>query len=719
MRIICLCFGISLIILLFWSSCSVLADANQVQQVYAGSASEPGLSSTDPYLIRIGVLANRGDEIALQEWGPVAAYLTKNLPPFRFIIVPFDFEEIIPAVKNQEVSFVTANPSIYTYFEYYGLAQRIATLQVPGDPEPQPVFGGVIFTRADRDDIQTIHDLRGKRFAAVNPTSLGGWHAGLFEIMDAGIDPYKDFASLSFLETHDNTVFAVINREADAGTARSTQLERMQREGRINLSDIRVINSRQNESPDYPYLLSTRLYPEWPMATTLGTDRDLCKKVSVALLMMDEADPAALAVHGAGWAIPQDHSSVHELLRRLQIAPYDQYGKPTIQEVISQYWQTIIATILVLITLSLLLVYTWQTKKELSRALQQVKESERVLTTLISNLPGFVYRCANDPDWTMEYVSEGCRELTGYAPDDFIGNRTLAYNDIVSPDHQIKLWEKWQEVLTRQEYFEDEYQIITRSGEIRYVWERGQGIFSEKGELLFLEGFISDVTDRKKMDEALRESYQKIRLLTSLTRHDILNHLTSMQLSHSLALDEEDEDEWRQYIIRAEQAGSRIEAAIGFTREYENFGIAGSGWQSVFHSIGSATGDIIPSGVMVENEVQENLEVYADPIIRKVFTTFLENAIRHGVSVSKIRFFSEELDGELSLVCEDDGVGIPDSDKTLIFERGYGANTGIGLFLAKEILSITGLSLSENGTYGEGARFVIRVPAGKWRMKGD
>jgi len=403
--------GALILMLVILSSIPViLAENYENTTVYPDETATLGFSSPDPYLVRIGVLANRGDEIALQEWGPVASYLTAKLTPFQFIIVPLDFEAIIPAVKNREVSFVTANPSIYTYFEYYGMAQRIATLQVPGVPEPQPVFGGVIFTRADRDDILTIRDLQGKRFAAVNPTSLGGWHAGLLEIMDAGINPYKDFSHLNFLQTHDATVFAVINREADAGTARSTQLERMQGEGLINLSDIRVINSREMEYPDYPYLLSTKLYPEWPMATVAGTDRELSKRVSVSLLMMDENDPAALAVHGAGWAIPQDHSSVHELLRRLQIAPYDQYGRTTVQEVISQYWHTILAILLVLLTLSLLLFSTCRTKKELSHSLMRVKESERMMTTLISNLPGFVYRCANDPNWTMEYISEGCHQ---------------------------------------------------------------------------------------------------------------------------------------------------------------------------------------------------------------------------------------------------------------------------------------------------------------------
>lgn len=142
---------------------------------------------------------------------------------------------------------------------------------------------------------------------------------------------------------------------------------------------------------------------------------------------------------------------------------------------------------------------------------EALRERERERSTLINNLPGFVYRCANDRDWTMDYISHGCEEVTGYAPDDFIGNKSLSYNDIVDPDYREPLWEKWQEILTHNAVFEEEYPIINRGGETRWVWERGRGIFSDDGCLLFLEGFITDITGRKKIQEDLRESHENFR----------------------------------------------------------------------------------------------------------------------------------------------------------------------------------------------------------------
>ncbi len=373
------CIFLLLILLLcahsipFVAATQNVTNNSAIAEKISNFAPEPFISEK---AIRIGVLANRGYDIAMQEWVPTAEYLSKELAPAQFIIVPLDFNETTESVREKNVSFICANPSVYTYLEYYGLAQRIATLQVPGDPDPQAVFGGVIFTRSDRDNINKLSDLQGKRFAAVDPTSLGGWHAAWAELLKAGIQPDRDLSSLNFTKTHDAAVMAVLSGAADAGTVRSTQIERMAKEGKINLSDIKVLNNQKDIFPNYPYLLSTPLYPEWPFASVTGTDHFLSKEVSIALLMMDQNDPAAKVVRGAGWAVPQDHTTVHELLRHLNLPPYETYGKPTLEQVINQYWQSILAIIVGIIILSILLLYTLRTKEHLKTALTQVRESE-------------------------------------------------------------------------------------------------------------------------------------------------------------------------------------------------------------------------------------------------------------------------------------------------------------------------------------------------------
>lgn len=142
----------------------------------------------------------------------------------------------------------------------------------------------------------------------------------------------------------------------------------------------------------------------------------------------------------------------------------------------------------------------------------EVKDSHRVLLTLIGNLPGIAYRCNNDPDWTIEYVSDACFELTGYHPPDFVGNRTLAYGDLIHRNDREMVWQTVQEKVENQQPYMLEYRIKTKSGQEKWVWEKGVGIYSAEGQLEALEGFLFDITDRKAADELLRESEGKRQL---------------------------------------------------------------------------------------------------------------------------------------------------------------------------------------------------------------
>jgi ABC-type phosphate/phosphonate transport system substrate-binding protein len=179
-------------------------------------------------------------------------------------------------------------------------------------------------------DIQKLQDLVGKRFAAVEPSSFGGWQAAWREFKRLGIRPDRDFSRLVFYGTHDAVVDSVREGRVDGGTVRSTQLERMAMEGTIDLGEFRVLSGLAPPSPGYPFLLSTPLYPEWPFAVVKGTDLEVGKSVASALLRMTENDPAARASRGAGWAIPQDYTSLQECLRDLNIHPYENYGKVTV-----------------------------------------------------------------------------------------------------------------------------------------------------------------------------------------------------------------------------------------------------------------------------------------------------------------------------------------------------------------------------------------------------
>jgi len=342
------------------------------------------------------------------------------------------------------------------------------------------------------------------------------------------------------------------------------------------------------------------------------------------------------------------------------------------------------------------------------RAEDSLRETNRLLEGMLDGIPDIIG--IQNPDHTLIRYNRAGYEILGLTPEEVRGKPCYSFIGRTKPCDicaSMKALSS-KKICTLEKYVPELN---------RYLLCRSNPILDDNGNVQLIIEQLSDITERKQMEDAIRQSNQKLRLLTGLTRHDILNLLNAIYFYHELALESPDLKASREYITRAKEAGERIEATIGFTREYEEFGVASSGWQLIHPIIESAKQEISPGTIQINNTVPESIEVYADPIIRKVFTTLLENAIRHGKKVTQITFGVDEKQKELVIFCEDDGVGIPDAEKTQIFGHGFGKNTGIGLFLSREILSITGLSISETGIFGKGARFEIRVPGEKWRSK--
>jgi signal transduction histidine kinase len=167
---------------------------------------------------------------------------------------------------------------------------------------------------------------------------------------------------------------------------------------------------------------------------------------------------------------------------------------------------------------------------------------------------------------------------------------------------------------------------------------------------------------------------------------------------------------------RINVASSRITAMIRFTKEYEEIGIHGSVWQDLRFLVDRAGKGATLGQVTLKNDLPANTEVFADPLIVKVFSNLIDNALRHGGRITTIRFFSEERNGGRIIVCEDDGDGVIAEEKEKIFDLGFGKNTGFGLSFSREILNITGITIRETGAPGKGARFEILVPKEAWRI---
>jgi signal transduction histidine kinase len=223
---------------------------------------------------------------------------------------------------------------------------------------------------------------------------------------------------------------------------------------------------------------------------------------------------------------------------------------------------------------------------------------------------------------------------------------------------------------------------------------------------------VHDITMRRKADEALRQANRQLLTMTQITRHDICNGILASLAFLELAKKEPLSFEGADYLEKVGAVIRTIQSQITFTRVYQDLGSHEPQWISL---AAIADGLVAPEPITLKATLGR-FEVYADAMLAKVFSNLLDNSIRHGGQLTEVRLAAREADGALSIVWEDNGTGIPQEEKEAIFERGYGRNTGLGLFLVREILGMTGISIHEEGIQGKGARFVITVPAGTWRQ---
>ena len=347
---------------------------------------------------------------------------------------------------------------------------------------------------------------------------------------------------------------------------------------------------------------------------------------------------------------------------------------------------------------------------ERKNAEEALELSRNRYRSLVANVPGVIFRCLPDKDWTMIYMNTRIEEISGYPYTDFIRNSVRTYESIIHPDDRRHVRDTIEGSVAAEKPWDVQYRIIHRDGNIRWVQERGRP-FSPDGEIRYLDGFIFDITSRKQAEDALLIVNKKLQLLSGITRHDILNQIMVQKGFLSFAEKEAEGDEELLLMLeKIHRASDMIQRQIDFTRVYENLGAEKPAWMDVREIIGGIGDDQIPI-----KESCGRYQVLADPMIGKVFSNLMENTARYAEGASGVKIHSEEQDDDLVITWEDDGPGIPNEQKEKIFTRGFGRNTGLGLFFSREILSITGISIIETGVYGEGARFEIRVPGGVWR----
>jgi two-component system, LuxR family, sensor histidine kinase TtrS len=326
--------------------------------------------------IYVGVLAHKQFEATHDMWNPTVEYLNEVIPDVEFHIVPLRFEEFPSQLSQKKINFVIVNSAYYVDLEHRFGISRIATLKNKDfNGRAQTEFGGVVFTRSSSSNIRSLEEIAHHAFAAVNEDSFGGWIMALREFKARNIDPKE--LQVTFYGTHEAVVHAVLEGKADAGTVRTDTLERMAAEGKITMDDISVLNPKNY--PNFYYQVSTRLYPEWPIATTKHTSDALAERVAVALISMPSDTDAARASNALGWTIPLDYQSIHECLKELHLGPYTLLDQDLYAYVIQKYGVYFVMALLLLIVSVVVALYILSINVRLRETRKELQELNATL----------------------------------------------------------------------------------------------------------------------------------------------------------------------------------------------------------------------------------------------------------------------------------------------------------------------------------------------------
>lgn len=290
--------------------------------------------------VTIGILAPEGEGVAA-DWERVADHLGQALSGPEVRLRYFDLEQLRAAVAGGKIDFFVTNSGHYVELEAAYGAHRIATLEDKSALSPTEAIASAVVVRADRRDLRSFDDLRGKRVQAVAHSAFGGFRVAWGEMREAGIEPARHFASLDFVGFPLQKIVRAVERgETDAGIVRACLLESMAQRGEIRLEVFRVLNTPAADQS--PCLRSTRFYPDWPMAALKHTPHELSKRVATALLAMP-ATPG-----GISWTVPTDYQSVHELFRNLEVGPYAHLSRHGLRALFYEYrWWLLAAGLLI------------------------------------------------------------------------------------------------------------------------------------------------------------------------------------------------------------------------------------------------------------------------------------------------------------------------------------------------------------------------------------
>ncbi|MDX9752773.1 MAG: PAS domain S-box protein [bacterium] len=487
-------------------------------------ADSSGVDQARPNPVRVGILANRGKEQCLQRWGETIRYLDQAVSGSSFELIPVTFDEMVSKVENAEVELILLNSYYFVSVQKFYGAQGIATIRSSPVQEWASQFGGVLFCRQDHPSIHSLHDLEGKSFMAVDPSSFGGWMAAWRELKTLDIDPQHDFSSLQFGGTHDAVVTAVLEGRVDAGTVRTGILEKMAAEGQIRLDEFRILNPYpvSEGSPPYPFVLSTRLYPEWPLAKLRHTPMAVAEKVAAALLLMPSDHPALHPEGYEGWTLPLDYQPVHDCLAELGLGPYQPMEKFYLIDVLLRYWVWILAGLAFMMALLIFALYHSRLNHRLkTMARNLILNKERLAATLYSIGDGVI---CTDEQGLISDMNLAAEQLTGWTLEEARNKPLEEILEIVHAVTREPIPHPIHQVLATGQTasMTSDVLLVSRTGLEYFIKKSAAPIHNQDGTVIGVVQVIHDVTDEARTRQLEQTRLALIEFATTHTIDEIM-----------------------------------------------------------------------------------------------------------------------------------------------------------------------------------------------------
>ncbi len=456
-------------------------------------------SYADGTEVRIGVLAIHGIEYAQTAWDPTANYLNKAVPGFKFKIIPLEQPGLLKALQSGALEFVLTNTGNYVELEALHGITRIATLVNKHEALGLTQFGAVIFTRANNQEIKTLKDLKNRSLLAVHPDAFGGFRMAWAELLRHGVNPHKDLSRLEFSGFPvERIAYAVQEGRFEVGTFRTGVLERLHREGKIDLSKFRVLNLKNHSH--FPLLLSTELYPEWPFARTKNATAELTEKVTIALLKLTEHSKPAIQAGIHGFTVPLDYQKVHELYKRLRVDPYQELGKVRLEDILLQYWPVVLTLSVVFVFMGGILLYIVKLARRLGQSESRLERAQKIAH--IGNW-----------DWTVDQNQMNCSTEAFHIiglPDRQVPIAIDQFLETAHRDDREVFKQCLNDALYRGKILKVDHRIVLPDGSIRVVHQQAERRVNERGKVIGMSGIVQDITERKSVENRLRESQQEL-----------------------------------------------------------------------------------------------------------------------------------------------------------------------------------------------------------------